>query len=473
MLADPEILKANGGKADFVQPQMKNNRTINGASDPRPEGQPTPASSPMGIATRELNVFKGRKLKISEELELRPNIVNVISDLVEGGGGQITRDIEEATTYICHYRDGEDYIKASQVGLEVGNLAWLYYLISHNKWTSPLRRLLHYPIPRNGLPGFKNFRISLSNYTGEARIYLENLVKATGAEYTKTMKQDNTHLLTAHTNSEKCTAAREWGINIVNHIWLEESYAQCRLLTLTNTRFTHFPARTNLGEVCGHAVFDRSTLERYYFPKKQKVIKKVAVVVENPARTTPRSKSGKDADDRMMEGSVRTPATRRINENKENETPGTTGSRGAKARALSKLHDLVPDMELYQKEMKRVGGVTHGRDRRKDKSSEPDDDEEEEGEEEKAAKPTKRAQGRKRSMDPDEDEESAAEEPKKATKKKKTGKTGALGPIKHHMLVTKYDPWVENIKKEDEDRVSRSSSFDLRYTSPFLLNAYQ
>src|SRR4030095_9373166 len=103
--------------------------------------------------------------------------------------------------YICRYREGADYIMASRLGKEVGNLSWLYHLITHNTWTSPLRRLLHYPIARSGIPGFKKFRISLSNYAGEARIYLENLIVAAGAECTKTLKQDNTHLITAHGSS--------------------------------------------------------------------------------------------------------------------------------------------------------------------------------------------------------------------------------------------------------------------------------
>ena len=83
-------------------------------------------------------------------------------------------------------------------------------------------------------------RISISNYTGDSRVYLENLIRYSGAEFTKTMKQDNTHLITAHMQSEKCDAAQEWNINIVNHIWLEESYAKCVAQSLTNPRYTHF-----------------------------------------------------------------------------------------------------------------------------------------------------------------------------------------------------------------------------------------
>jgi hypothetical protein len=39
--------------------------------------------------------------------------------------------------------------------------------------------------------------ITVSNYGGDARLYLENLIEATGAKFTKSMKAENTHLITA------------------------------------------------------------------------------------------------------------------------------------------------------------------------------------------------------------------------------------------------------------------------------------
>lgn len=39
--------------------------------------------------------------------------------------------------------------------------------------------------------------ITVSNYGGEARLYLENLIEAAGARFTKSMKAENTHLITA------------------------------------------------------------------------------------------------------------------------------------------------------------------------------------------------------------------------------------------------------------------------------------
>lgn len=131
--------------------------------------------------------------------------------------------------FIYQYRDGPQYVHASRLCKEVGSLSWLFYLIVHNQWRNPLHRLLHYPVPKNGIQGFRGLRVTVSNYGGEARIYLENLINACGAEFTKTMRANNTHLITARDTSEKCKAAPEWGVAVVNHLWLEESYAKCEM----------------------------------------------------------------------------------------------------------------------------------------------------------------------------------------------------------------------------------------------------
>ncbi len=52
-------------------------------------------------------------------------------------------------------------------------------------------------------------------------------------------------------HSEKCEAAKDWNIHIVNHLWIEESYTQCEAQSLTNQKYITFPHRTNLGEVIG------------------------------------------------------------------------------------------------------------------------------------------------------------------------------------------------------------------------------
>jgi hypothetical protein len=400
-------------------------------------------------------VLEGKQIMLSTDLGIGSHLLDSITEIIEEGGGTVTSDVSKTDILICRYREGFAYRIASRLNKEVGNISWLYHLITYNTWTSPLRRLLHYPVSRNPIPGFEGFKISLSNYVGEGRAYLENLVAAAGAECTKTLKQDNTHLVTAHGNSEKCSAAKEWGLHVVNHLWLEESYAKWKLQPVSDPRYTHFPRRTNLGEVIGQTRLDKSILESLFYPSETKpesprrvmqnkdqnaASGKVATSVQPPAEgpkddgaiseagnVTPAGKSRKPSDSKKLQ----TPARARLtSEGKENDTPSSTSSRKSKEAATARLHEIAPDIALYEKEMKRVGGVIYGGRRKTDED-----------------RITLNAKKR-RSVEPqgESDEEEATE-----AKRHKKSKP----PVTMHLLITGYQKWVGNLKKEDADKVCK------------------
>ncbi|KAJ6019817.1 hypothetical protein N7499_003080 [Penicillium canescens] len=113
-----------------------------------------------------------------------------IEAVLKHGGAEVTSKIDTADMLICRYREGFAYRTASRLNINVGNLAWLYRL-------------------------------------------------------------ENTHLITAYGTSEKCNAAKKRGLEVVNHLWLEDSYAKWKLQPASDARYSHFPLRTNLGEVAG------------------------------------------------------------------------------------------------------------------------------------------------------------------------------------------------------------------------------
>lgn len=388
---------------------------------------------------------------LGQDLNLNSKLQGIISGMIKNGGGDVTTNLEDADIYVCNYREGADYIKASQDEKDVGNLSWLYYLITHNVWTNPMRRMMHYPRPRDGIPGFENYKISISSYTGEARVYLENLVRAAGAEFTKTFKQDNTHLIAAHKNSEKCEAAQEWGVNVVNHLWLEESYAKCKQMSLTDNRYTYFPPRTNLGEVLGQTEIDRDAMKKIFFSESRKPAKATKLTVQPNSVSVPNTSMSRTTSDPAARSSpaadqakrikttsdVTTPLPSRHHDSKENQTPG---SRGAKDRALSKLHDAAGDIAKFEKEMKRKGGVVHGGRRRAD--DEVDDDSRQS--KEKDSFSSKRQIDE---VDQDEDMEDGSPEAPAKTKKAKK-----LMPIKYRMLISKDERWANNDEKASKDK---------------------
>lgn len=451
-LPNPEILrkKPEDRIPDAARPDLK------GALSPKAGRLSTPLS--QNGHRRQLTVFKNKRVMLSSDLEISSHLRGAIEELIIDGGGIITGSVHKANMFICQYRESLEYRIASRAGSDVGNLPWLYHLITHNTWTSPLRRLLHYPVARQGLPGFKNFRICLSNYNGEARVYLENLAKAAGGEFTKAMREDNTHLITAHTVSEKCEAAKEWNINMVNHLWLEESYAKWEIQTISNTRYTHFPSRTNLGEIVGQTPIDKKAIEQVFFPPGSDVDPaaegatrtKPVAVAQQPTSKLPTRNAADLSSSAKREGAVLTPKSSKVSgrssngadlktpvssrfhkEDKEHETPPTTGSRSAKDRAVAKLHDMAPDIALFQKESKRVGGVIFGGRR-------PSEDE------------RSNANG-KRSMSKDEETATDADEELRGVKKAKKSKA----PPSMRLLLSGYKRWVGFPKKEGEERVSR------------------
>ncbi|EME49536.1 hypothetical protein DOTSEDRAFT_68347 [Dothistroma septosporum NZE10] len=471
---DPELLRRNNKPHVKAYPSPD----IEGAVSPSPTKCPdgSPPTSPSE-SRKNLNAFMCKGIYLNDDLELSDNLKETIKKLIQYGGGVVVNNADEAHIYIGYFRDGPDYVAASRAGKEVANLAWLYHVINQNKYTSPLNRLFHYPVPRNGVPGFRDMKISLSNYAGDSRNYIENLIRACGAEYTKTMKQDNTHLVTAHKNGEKCEAASEWNIKMVNHLWLEESFARCAMQSCTNPKYTTFPTRTNLGEVTGRTALDMASVEKHFFPKLRSPQKKPAEK-PSPAKNIPASSvladgpvtqdddwdvpttiaEGDEMDvDPSEPATTRKPrgrparfaaATPRVTSVKENATPAVASiGRASKSKALNSIHDSAEDIALYQKEMKRKGGVTHGREHRTSVAD--------------MSSPAPNARNsRKRPSDEyevtaqgsDLSDGETQDARAKQNKKAKHAPSSTLPPVKYRMMVTGDDRWTNNAKKEAADK---------------------
>jgi twin BRCT domain len=82
-------------------------------------------------------------------------------------------------------------------------------MLANDRWISPRCHLLHYPLVRGGMsemksmvyyPSWENCLhqiMTVTNYQGEARAYLEKLIEACGAKFTRNMTTANTHLIAA------------------------------------------------------------------------------------------------------------------------------------------------------------------------------------------------------------------------------------------------------------------------------------
>ncbi|KAL5611719.1 hypothetical protein BROUX41_000706 [Berkeleyomyces rouxiae] len=444
---------------------------ISGATDPSPSSLPRPV---VTGSRAPLRVFQKKAVVLSSDLMLTDDLRTTITDLIKESGGSVVGNVDDCDMYIGKYRSGKDYVRASHLCKDVGNLSWLYHLILNDSWTSPLRRLLHYPIPKEPLKGFEGLKITVSNYGGEARTYIENLITAAGASFTKTMKNDNTHLITARRTGEKCEAAVDWGIEIVSHLWVEESYAKCAAQPCSNTRYSHFPPRTNLSEVLGQTFLDEAVLRSLYYPggkdlpkvaQLKRRIRDVAsenVVKKGPAKGTP---SYTNTDDESPAPAVPKSVKRQrtaaaVDEGSGYATPtrqtrtktGTTGGtnsfasttsemdvetpvtagRSAKSKAAKNIQSLVEDIKLYEKENKRtsIGGVWGGR-----KAAD---------QLEKAMRDSVRS---RRTDTADNKEDDDAEDEVQPSRKRK-----GLPDIKYRIMTTGFRRWSNNPKMEEREK---------------------
>jgi len=145
------------------------------------------------------------------------------------------------------------------------------------------------------------------------------------------------------------------------------------------------------------------------------------------------------------------------------ELAETPTSRGAKDRALKKLHQMAPDIALFQKESKRVGGVVYGGRRVSDPDRIALD----------GATPS-----RKRSISQEEDSETGDEQepdveqlvPSKRQKKNTTAKNPTSrqptpGPL-IRALVTGYVQWKDEAKRSADEAVLRALGIEFLDAAP-------
>ncbi|KAF8987641.1 hypothetical protein BDQ17DRAFT_1435488 [Cyathus striatus] len=228
----------------------------------------------------QVEVWNGRRIMLSYTLELGGSRRQAIEAGIIRAGGVIVRiedgdevpggadeerkarekerDRREARAlgegegvdvYVTRWRGGRGYSKAYALGKIIGTLAWLFHVQASGVFTSPLDQLLHYPVPRREIPGFKGHEITLTNYTGEAREYLKKLITAMGATFTPSMTGKNTVLIAAFLSGTKATKALSWSIPVVNHTWLEDCFVQWRNLTVAREKYIVFPPGVDFGKV--------------------------------------------------------------------------------------------------------------------------------------------------------------------------------------------------------------------------------
>jgi hypothetical protein len=140
---DPEILRVDASESMEI-PQGPNLKYTHAQSID---------SEPPRLPRSGHNVFDGKRVLLGQDLELSKRTRLVIEGVIQQTKGKLVDNPEQADVYVGHFRDGDEYTIASQRHADVGNLTWLYWMFARGEWTNPTNRLLHYPLPRDGIPG--------------------------------------------------------------------------------------------------------------------------------------------------------------------------------------------------------------------------------------------------------------------------------------------------------------------------------
>ncbi|GAA6060049.1 hypothetical protein JCM10212_001046 [Sporobolomyces blumeae] len=132
------------------------------------------------------------------------------------------RALRKSDYVVMRTREGWEYWLAYELNISIGTLPWLYHSFLSSTLSSPLARLLHYPLPsRDGVPGFHGKVITVSNYAGPARDYVRSLIEVLGAKFEGTMAKNTDFVVSASDHGSKAIHARTWSIPLVTHLWLE------------------------------------------------------------------------------------------------------------------------------------------------------------------------------------------------------------------------------------------------------------
>ncbi|KAJ3331564.1 hypothetical protein HDU91_003309 [Kappamyces sp. JEL0680] len=134
--------------------------------------------------------------------------------MIQALGGTLVQTLEEASVAVMETRN-EAFRKAVELGLVVGTKRWIRDQIKMQTTLDPTQAVLHYPFPATPLSDMKNM----------AREDIFTMATRLGATCTREMSSSNTHLICACAGGEKYAHAHTWNLHIVNHLWLEESYA--------------------------------------------------------------------------------------------------------------------------------------------------------------------------------------------------------------------------------------------------------
>lgn len=281
--------------------------------------------------------------------------------------GAIVKDEYDPNIDICliPHKSGPAYDAAAKSKHTViGTLLWIYAVLAAERWQMP-SNLLHFPVPALPPAAFAGLRISITNYSGEARTYLSKLIVGLGGEFTKTLTRSNQYLIAGSPSGKKyITATERWTnsegratIQVVNHLWLEKCYASWSLVDSNNEEFapgTTVPMGSYEEDAASQQNESSQALPLTPITSpgdtRETSGKQETIKVGKDAPGTVKDSANTDKDTPKL-----TRSTQKARISQENDQPQPSNphsarkSRSAAQKAAEKLHADMDDLNNYQK----------------------------------------------------------------------------------------------------------------------------
>lgn len=224
------------------------------------------------LSENERNLFKGKHFYLGQDLDLHQRSKRALSAVIQQAGGKLLDQTDitnsnadpQSNIYIGKWRNSNEYVTASRKGWIVGNLEWVVWMITNEEWQLPTKNLLHYPLVQGGLKELNNVSIALTGFTGESRQRCIRLIEALGASYNHALTIKCQLLITSSKRSAKYRAALKYNLNVVNNLWLEETYSKWEFQAVTNPRYVDFSAYSDSIRTAHFTELDTQVLKRFY-----------------------------------------------------------------------------------------------------------------------------------------------------------------------------------------------------------------
>ncbi|KAH9518689.1 PAX-interacting protein 1 [Bulinus truncatus] len=142
--------------------------------------------------------------------------------VIEQYGGQVESSYCNRVSHVlCTNQKSDVFKMALREGKRVVTAFWLNDCLLQKKMVPPWQAL-HLPLSfHSEKPGF-NQMISVTNFDGEERVRLKQMIHAIGAKYTGYMTHHNSALICKKPGGMKFEKAKEWRIAVVNVQWLSD-----------------------------------------------------------------------------------------------------------------------------------------------------------------------------------------------------------------------------------------------------------